>query len=210
MEFSANLAVLDRVLASGEIIWTDEEQKNTPCEQLRGTVIVSHGGGFVMRAGHEGFHTARRFLDLGFNVAVLTYRLAPYTRMDALADIQRAVRLLRANREHLHISDRIALLGYSAGGMLSANGATHYDAGNPQADDPVERQSCRPDAAVLCMMRLPRLRSRAGCLKIPSAMAGRSGFVWRQRRTSPPTRRRFSSGRPSRTIRATGWPWLKS
>ena len=34
MEFSANLAVLDRVLASGEIIWTDEEQKNTPCEQL--------------------------------------------------------------------------------------------------------------------------------------------------------------------------------
>lgn len=199
MDYLTNLAVLDRVLASGEIIWTDEEQKNTPREQLRevnhgiwnrtiaqfdqlplwegevpgwredgdqprpsliffpaageqlrGTVIVSHGGGFVMRAGHEGFHTARRFLDLGFNVAVLTYRLAPYTRMDALADIQRAVRLLRANRERLHISDRIALLGYSAGGMLSANGATHYDAGNPQADDPVERQSCRPDAAVLC------------------------------------------------------------
>ena len=143
MEFSANLAVLDRVLASGEIIWTDEEQKNTPCEQL-------------------------------------------------------------------HISDRIALLGYSAGGMLLANGATHYDAGNPQADDPVERQSCRPDAVVLCMMRLPRLRSRAGCLKIPSAMAGRSGFVWRQRRTSPPTRRRFSSGRLSLTIRDTDWPMPKS
>lgn len=199
MDYSSNLAVLERVLASGELIWTDEEQNNTPPErkrevnhgiwnrtiaqfeqmplwegevpgwrededqpkpnmiffpaqgdQLRGTVLVSHGGGFYMRAGHEGFHTARRFLELGFNVAVLTYRLAPYTRMDALADIQRAVRLLRANSEQLHIGGKIAVLGYSAGGMLSANCATHYDAGNPQAADPVERQSCRPDAAVIC------------------------------------------------------------
>ena len=40
MDYLTNLAVLDRVLASGEIIWTDEEQKNTPREQLR---EVNHG-----------------------------------------------------------------------------------------------------------------------------------------------------------------------
>lgn len=119
-------------------------------EALRGTVIVSHGGGFVMRAGHEGFHTARRLLEFGLNVAVLTYRLAPYTRMDSLRDIQRAVRVLRANKGSLRITDKVAVMGYSAGGMLSASCATHYDKGNPESADPVEQESCRPDAAVLC------------------------------------------------------------
>lgn len=116
----------------------------------RGTVIVSHGGGFYMRAGHEGFHTARRFLEFGMNVAVLTYRLMPYSRMDALKDIQRAVRILRARKEKLGITDRVAVMGFSAGGMLSANCATHYDSGDRDNPDPVERCSCRPDAAVIC------------------------------------------------------------
>jgi acetyl esterase/lipase len=40
-------------------------------------------------------------------------------------------------------------MGFSAGGMLSANCATHFDRGDPGAADPVERHSCRPDAAVL-------------------------------------------------------------
>jgi len=138
--------------------WKPEEDQPAPnliffpsgSETPGGTVIVSHGGAFFMRAGHEGFHTARRFLEFGFNVAVLTYRLAPYSRMDALADIQRAVRVLRARKEELGITDKIAVLGFSAGGMLSANCATHYDAGCPEAEDPIARQSCRPDAAVIC------------------------------------------------------------
>jgi len=122
----------------------------TSCHTPRGTVIVSHGGGFYMRAGHEGFHTARRFLEFGFNVAVLTYRLLPYTRQDSLHDIQRAIRVLRANKDTLGITDKIAVMGFSAGGMLSGNAATHYDPGNPNAINPVDQYSCRPDAAVIC------------------------------------------------------------
>lgn len=119
-------------------------------DRPRGTVVVSHGGAFLCRAGHEGFHTAWSFAKAGFNVAVLTYRLSPYTRLDAMADLQRAIRLLRHRAGELRITQRIAVLGFSAGGMLSGNCATHYDGGDPAAADPVERQSCRPDAAVLC------------------------------------------------------------
>ena len=115
----------------------------------RGTVIVSHGGAFVCRAGHEGFHTALHFAKAGFNTAVLSYRLAPYTRHDALTDIRRAVRLLRHKKEELGITDKIALMGFSAGGMLSSDCAVHWDLGDPASDDPIERQSCRPDAVVL-------------------------------------------------------------
>ncbi|WP_337098258.1 alpha/beta hydrolase [Paenibacillus sp. YIM B09110] len=121
----------------------------SPLEDVRGTVIVAHGGGFEIRTGSEGFHTADFFNKMGFNVAILTYRLKPYTRFDAIADMQRAVRILRSRADELHISNIISVMGFSAGGMLSANCGTHFDNGQQHADDPVDRYSCRPDAVVV-------------------------------------------------------------
>ncbi len=115
----------------------------------RGTVIVACGGGFETRTGCEGMNVAEYFTDAGFNTAILTYRLKPYSRWDALHDMQRAIRLLRAKKEALGVTEKVAAMGFSAGGMLSANAATHFDSGDPDAADPVERESCRPDAAVL-------------------------------------------------------------
>lgn len=115
----------------------------------RGTIIVAHGGGFESRTGCEGMNVALYFADAGFNTAILTYRLKPYTRLDAMDDMQRAIRLLRARKEELGITDKVVAMGFSAGGMLSGNCATHFDLGKPEAEDPIERQSCRPDAAVL-------------------------------------------------------------
>ena len=117
--------------------------------EKRGTVIVACGGGFETRTGCEGFHVAEYFADAGFNTAILTYRLKPYSRWDAMADMQRSIRLLRSRREEFCVTDKVAAMGFSAGGMLSANCATHFDGGDPQAADPSERESSRPDAAVL-------------------------------------------------------------
>ena len=113
------------------------------------TIIVAHGGGFQTRTGCEGIHIAKFFAEAGFNTAILTYRLQPYSRYDAMDDMQRAIRLLRHKKEELGITDKVVCMGFSAGGMLSSNCATHFDLGKPEAADPVERQSCRPDAAVL-------------------------------------------------------------
>ena len=48
----------------------------------------------------------RLFADRGFNTAILTYRLQPYGRMDALHDIQRAIRLIRSRKEELILGVR--------------------------------------------------------------------------------------------------------
>lgn len=114
-----------------------------------GTIIVACGGGFETRTGCEGFHVAKYFVEAGFNCAILTYRLKPYGRQDAMNDMQRAIRLLRARKDELNITDKVVCMGFSAGGMLTGNCATHFDNGNADSVDIIERQSCRPDGAVL-------------------------------------------------------------
>jgi acetyl esterase/lipase len=121
----------------------------SPTAEIRGTVIVAHGGGFEIRTGCEGFHVADYFNRAGYAVAILTYRIKPYTRLDGMADMQRAIRVLRYKKEELKISDKIAVMGFSAGAMLAGNCATHFDCGDKSSDDIVERYSCRPDAAVI-------------------------------------------------------------
>ncbi|MDO5426051.1 MAG: alpha/beta hydrolase [Eubacteriales bacterium] len=117
--------------------------------KARGTILVAHGGGFAIRTGCEGPNVAYYFHERGYHTAILTYRLLPYSRFDAIADMQRAIRTLRARKEEIGINGKITVMGFSAGGMLSANCATHFDEGNPEHPDPVERQSSRPDGAVI-------------------------------------------------------------
>lgn len=121
----------------------------TDAETVSKTILVAHGGGFEIRTGCEGPNVAWYFHQLGYNTAILTYRLHPYSRLDCIADMQRAVRLLRLKKEQLEIDGTVIVMGFSAGGMLCADCAVHFDYGNAQAEDPVERISCRPDAAVV-------------------------------------------------------------
>lgn len=117
--------------------------------RTKGTILIAHGGGFVWRTGCEGANTAYYFNMAGYNTAILTYRLKPYSRFDSMADMQRAIRMLRFMKDELGITERIAVMGFSAGGMLSANCATHFDEGNRESCDNIEHQSSRPDAAVI-------------------------------------------------------------
>lgn len=116
-----------------------------------GCVIVCPGGGYGGRAGHEAAPIAQWLNSIGVASAVLDYRVAPYRHPIPLGDAQRALRVVRHNSNAWRIDPRrVGILGFSAGGHLVASAATIFDAGNPAAADPVDRQSCRPDALVAC------------------------------------------------------------
>jgi len=115
-------------------------------------VVVCPGGGYAKLAmDHEGRQVAEWLNSLGVAAFVLKYRLGPRYRHPApLEDAKRALRLVRARAGEFRIApDRIGVWGFSAGGHLASTLATHFDAGNPAAADPVERVSCRPDFAIL-------------------------------------------------------------
>ena len=115
-------------------------------------VIVAPGGGYQgLATGHEGRQVADWFAAHGVTAFVLTYRLcsAGYHHPAQLQDAQRAIRWVRAHAQEYGIDPgRIGMIGFSAGGHLTAMAETLFDDGNPIADDPVERASSRPDFAV--------------------------------------------------------------
>jgi acetyl esterase/lipase len=116
-----------------------------------GCVIVCPGGGYGGRAPHEGAPIAKWLNSLGVASFVLDYRVKPYKHPIPLGDAQRGIRLVRARAAEWKIDPkRIGILGFSAGGHLAASAGTLFDAGKPDAADPIDRPSSRPDALILC------------------------------------------------------------
>ncbi len=121
-------------------------------------VVVCPGGGhrnLVMQK--EGYDIAKWLASHGIAGFVLKNRLAnddatpagtpqPYTvERDALADAQRAIRLIRSRAAEWGVNPaNVGIMGFSAGGEVTAVAAMHPDAGNPSAPDPIDRLDARP------------------------------------------------------------------
>jgi len=115
----------------------------------RGCIIVCPGGGYGARMDYEGVPIARRFNDAGLHAFVLNYRVAPYGGDAYMADVNRAVRLIRYRADEFGIDpEKICLIGFSAGGHLACAGATHFDDGL-ETSDAIDKCSSRPNAAIL-------------------------------------------------------------
>lgn len=126
---------------------------SAPAEKANGTaVVVCPGGGYGgLATAHEGDEIAKWWNERGVSAYVLKYRLSPYRHPVPMLDVQRAIRLVRSKAAEWKIDPaKIGVMGFSAGGHLASTAATHFDAGKPDAKDPVEQVSCRPDFAVLC------------------------------------------------------------
>jgi len=116
-------------------------------------VIIAPGGGYRgLEMNYEGRQVANWFNAAGISAFILKYRLGPrYHHPIELGDAQRAIRWVRAHAADYGLRpDRIGMLGFSAGGHLTSTAETHFDNGDPDASDPIDRVSSRPDFAVLC------------------------------------------------------------
>lgn len=115
-------------------------------------VLIVSGGGFTSRRiDAEGVPLAKWLNDRGIAGFVLRYRIQPYDRSAAIADVNRAVQYLRAHAADFKIApDRIAALGFANGAEVQADAAfNHQVEAKPDATDPVDKVSSRPDFLAL-------------------------------------------------------------
>jgi acetyl esterase/lipase len=129
-----------------------------PKEKATGAaMIVAPGGGHrFLSIDTEGTNVAEWLNSIGVAAFVLKYRLAreegsPYkVEVDPYADAQRSIRMIRARAKEWGVDPaRVGIMGFSAGGEVAVLASTKFDAGKPDAADPIERQSSRPDFQIL-------------------------------------------------------------
>ena len=95
---------------------------------VKGAVLVCPGGAFQYRSETEGAPVAQALSELGYQSFVVNYRLRPYTQEEGALDLARAVRFVRQNAEVYGIDPSdIAVMGFSAGGILSGELLLHWD-----------------------------------------------------------------------------------
>jgi endo-1,4-beta-xylanase len=115
-------------------------------------VVVAPGGGNkVCVVGSEGTDIAAWLNGLGVHAFIERYRLRPYeSATDALADTRRSIRMVRAHAKEWGVDPkRVGIMGFSAGGEQAGWVTIKFDEGDPKNDDPIEKESCRPDFSVL-------------------------------------------------------------
>lgn len=114
-------------------------------------IVICPGGGYGgLVTGAEGHGIAKWLNAHGIAGVVLEYRLPKGRPFVPLLDAQRAIRTARFHAQQWGLaSNRIGIIGFSAGGHLASTAGTHFDSGDPQAADPINRVSCRPDFAIL-------------------------------------------------------------
>lgn len=108
-------------------------------------VIVCPGGGYqILAVNHEGTEIAQWLNALGYTAYVLRYRV-PDNREGALQDVQRAIRIARAENP----GKQVGVMGFSAGASLTARAATRFQLPSYTVTDETDTQSARPDFAAL-------------------------------------------------------------
>lgn len=89
--------------------------------QPKGAVMICPGGAFMFRSmKNEGYDIANMLTSMGYQCFIVNYRISPYTMKESATDLQRGIRYVKAHADEYRISsDDIALVGFSAGGILN-------------------------------------------------------------------------------------------
>lgn len=110
------------------------------------SILVCPGGGYqILAIDLEGSEIAFWLSDIGFTVYVLEYRV-PSKYGLAMLDAQRAMQILRSRSPQ---GKKIGILGFSAGGHLSARVSTNLGGRNSEHDYLLSKDSWIPDFTVL-------------------------------------------------------------
>jgi len=96
--------------------------------QKRPCMVVCPGGGYGMCSQRESEPVALHFLPEGFNVFIITYSVVPHRFPAQLREVAAVMELIYKNAEEWNCdTEKVAIIGFSAGGHLAAHYSTMYN-----------------------------------------------------------------------------------
>lgn len=114
-------------------------------------VVILPGGGYCIRAPHEGEGYAKFLAENGISAFVVDYRVAPHHFPLPLLDARRGMRFVRYYAEKYGIDkNKIAIMGSSAGGHLAAFTSTYTEPVEFEGIDEIDKEAFLPNAQILC------------------------------------------------------------
>ena len=117
-------------------------------DQKRPSILLCPGGGYRIVSTREAEPVALHFFPEGFNVYILTYSTAPNTFPTQLREVAAAMEVIYANAEEWNTdTNRIAIMGFSAGAHLSAHYSNAYNCPEVRAAFP---ESKAVNGTILC------------------------------------------------------------
>jgi len=121
-----------------------------PAHRNGAAVLICPGGGYqILAMDLEGYEIAKWLSKAGYTAFILQYRV-PQKPEGALQDAQRALRLIRSEAANYKIEpDKIGIMGFSAGGSLSARACTRFNEKTYPTVDKADELSSRPSFAML-------------------------------------------------------------
>lgn len=123
-----------------------------PSEEIKngGAFVVCPGGGYsILAIDKEGYEIAEWLTSIGYTAFVLQYRV-PDKKQGALMDVQRAIKVVRSHAAGWLLDQtRIGVMGFSAGGSLSARASTLYTDQSYPVYDSQDSASCKPNFTML-------------------------------------------------------------
>lgn len=118
----------------------------------KAAAIIFPGGGYELYGDYEGKDYAEMFNRRGIDAFVVFYRIKEQCIFpNALNDARRAVRLVRSNADKYGIdTDKIIVVGSSAGGHLISQLCTNFDVLEKEGEDSLDSIDFLPNYQVLC------------------------------------------------------------
>lgn len=126
-------------------------------------VVILPGGAYAMRAPHEGEGYAKFLAENGVTAFVCEYRVAPDHFPCPLLDSRRAISFVRHNAAKFGLdTNKIGIMGSSAGGHLAALTATYYKPVENDCTDEIDAEDFKPNFQILCYPVIELLSKKNG------------------------------------------------
>lgn len=118
--------------------------------EKRPIIIVCPGGGYLTVSDREAEPIAIKLNSMGYHAAVLRYSVNPVRYPVALLQLGKAVSYLYENAERYNIiKEKIAVMGFSAGGHLAASYSIKWNENWVAEKLGVSSKELRPDRMIL-------------------------------------------------------------